>query len=228
MMGSRLSGFVVAFATIGGCEPSASIRSEPERGPGGGNFPPFAAISATPDDGLTGVPIAFSGAASVDPDAGPSALTYAWDFGDGATASGVDVGHTFGAPGVYDVLLTVSDGQDIGIKAITVHVVDAPAPSATRSSSALAIDDAGGALWVANADSGSVTRVDIAALQVSDEQAICQRPRTLALSPAGDRLYVACQGDAALVVADAVTLEIIASVPVGLEPHGVVVDPAGG
>jgi PKD repeat protein len=37
-------------------------------------------------------------------------LGYTWDFGDGTTASGATVSHTYAAPGIYTVTVTVSDG----------------------------------------------------------------------------------------------------------------------
>jgi PKD repeat protein len=66
---------------------------------------PTAAFSGT--GGVEGAPIAFSGAGSTDPNAG-GALSYAWNFGDGSTASGATVSHAFHA-GFYTVLLTVTD-----------------------------------------------------------------------------------------------------------------------
>ncbi len=35
--------------------------------------------------------------------------TWHWDFGDGSTGSGETLGHVYGAPGTYDVTLTVTD-----------------------------------------------------------------------------------------------------------------------
>ncbi len=52
----------------------------------------------------------FSGAASSDPDAGDSVVSYLWDFGDGSDpVEGVSPSHTFGAAGDYVVTLTVRD-----------------------------------------------------------------------------------------------------------------------
>lgn len=44
-----------------------------------------------------------------DPDGGP--VTFAWDFGDGATAVIPDLEHTYSAPGLYPVTLTVTDDE---------------------------------------------------------------------------------------------------------------------
>ena len=49
------------------------------------------------------LPIDFTGAGSSDPDG--DALAYAWDFGDGSTASGPTPRHTYAAEGVFPVIL---------------------------------------------------------------------------------------------------------------------------
>ena len=38
--------------------------------------------------------------------------TFHWDFGDGTTAEGADVMHTYHRPGVYQAQVTISDGDD--------------------------------------------------------------------------------------------------------------------
>jgi len=60
------------------------------------------------------VPVSFSGVASFDADG--DALSYAWNFGDGGTATGPVPAHTYTQAGLYGVVLTVSDGalNDIG------------------------------------------------------------------------------------------------------------------
>jgi PKD repeat protein len=39
-----------------------------------------------------------------------SGATLSWNFGDGATATGVALSHAYGAPGVYTVTTTATDG----------------------------------------------------------------------------------------------------------------------
>ncbi|MEP3469497.1 PKD domain-containing protein, partial [Marinobacter alexandrii] len=55
--------------------------------------------------------VAFDASASLDADG--DGLTYYWDFGDGASATGPLVAHTFASGGVYPVTLTVRDGTGL-------------------------------------------------------------------------------------------------------------------
>ncbi len=51
----------------------------------------------------------FDASASTDPDG--NTLTYAWNFGDGQTGTGVNPNHTYASDGARTVTLTVSDGS---------------------------------------------------------------------------------------------------------------------
>jgi RHS repeat-associated protein len=51
--------------------------------------------------------ITFSASGSTDPEGG--ALSYSWDFGDSATATGLEAVHIYNSPGDYTVTLTVED-----------------------------------------------------------------------------------------------------------------------
>jgi PKD domain/FG-GAP-like repeat/Bacterial Ig domain/FG-GAP repeat len=69
---------------------------------------PPVAVAGGPYTGVTGVPIAFDGTASHDPDGEP--LTYRWTFDDGRTATGPTPTMTFYAHGTFTATLVVSDG----------------------------------------------------------------------------------------------------------------------
>ena len=72
------------------------------------NTPPIA--NAGPDQTVqTLVSVAFNGSGSSDP--GGSIASYAWNFGDGATGTGVAPSHSYSSAGVYTVTLTVTDNQ---------------------------------------------------------------------------------------------------------------------
>ena len=51
----------------------------------------------------------FNADGSSDPDG--SIASYAWDFGDSTTGTGVTPSHTYAAGGTYQVILTVTDNQ---------------------------------------------------------------------------------------------------------------------
>ncbi len=83
--------------------------------------PPVAAFFAAPVFGTVPLLVNFDASASTDPDGDP--ITYTWDFGDGATATGITPSYTYTVPGSYLVTLTVSDGvlADIFTTTITVN-----------------------------------------------------------------------------------------------------------
>lgn len=73
------------------------------------NIPPQASFTFSPTVVNVGQAVSFDASASSDPDG--FIREYDWDFGDGTTASGVAVSHTYGAAGSYVVSLTVTDNQ---------------------------------------------------------------------------------------------------------------------
>ena len=66
--------------------------------------------------------------------AGANIVSYAWDFGDGATSSERDPQHTYAQPGTYDVSLTITDaGGQTSRRTMPYHIVGAPAADFTWS-----------------------------------------------------------------------------------------------
>lgn len=85
-----------------------SVVVSPGETDGGGptNQAPEASFSSS----CTGLTCAFDASGSSDPDGDD--LTYAWNFGDGQSDTGVSASHTYANAGARTVTLTVSDGTD--------------------------------------------------------------------------------------------------------------------
>ncbi len=92
----------------------------------GGNTPPVAAITAVPTNGSAPLEVNFNGSNSTD-DSGIA--SYSWDFGDGTTATGVNVDKTFIYSGTYNVVLTIT-ANDGGIDTETIEITSSGAPIA--------------------------------------------------------------------------------------------------
>jgi PKD repeat protein len=72
------------------------------------NVAPTAVASANPNPALEGSAVSFDSSGSGDPGSADN-LTYTWDFGDGSSANGQNVSHTYADNGNYTVTLTVTD-----------------------------------------------------------------------------------------------------------------------
>ncbi|SNS46681.1 PKD repeat-containing protein [Granulicella rosea] len=82
-----------------------------------------------PYSGAIGAPITFNGSGSSDPQG--QALTYAWTFGDGGSATGVSPTHTYTQPGGYSVTLVVTNASGIPASATSTASIAYPSPTVT-------------------------------------------------------------------------------------------------
>jgi PKD repeat protein len=89
---------------------------------GDANLPPVCDAGG-PYLGPVGVPLAFDGSGSDDPDIGGSIFTYRWSFGDGTTGVGVRPSHVYSVPGPYPVILTLTDNCAAAAACSTVAVI---------------------------------------------------------------------------------------------------------
>ena len=111
------------FLTTGGAEHDSFTISRST----GSNTPPVAAFTPT----CTNLACSFDGSSSNDPDG--TITGYAWNFGDSATATGVQPAHTYAAAGSYPVALTVTDNSGASITT-TRNVTVTAAPTTTYAS----------------------------------------------------------------------------------------------
>ncbi|GGO90610.1 hypothetical protein GCM10011584_22800 [Nocardioides phosphati] len=97
------------------------------------NHAPVAKATATPTTTHVGSPVTFDGTGSTDADG--DALTYAWTFPDGSTATGSSASHTWDTAGGRTVQLTVTDthGSSASTTVAVSVVNDAPTAAFTRS-----------------------------------------------------------------------------------------------
>jgi len=91
------------------------------------NNPPSASFTSS----CTDLACSFDGSASSDSDG--TIVSYAWDFGDGSTASGVTASHTYAAGGTFNVTLTVTDDGGAANSTSQNVTVSAPGGNITLS-----------------------------------------------------------------------------------------------
>ncbi|MEZ5644685.1 MAG: PKD domain-containing protein [Burkholderiaceae bacterium] len=97
---------------------------------------PIAVISYSPTEPAANEEVEFDGTGTLisNMPTGAAAVAYEWDFGDGKTARGATVTHTYTRAGTFRVTLTVTDSagrSGTSSEDVTVQAAD---PNATSSS----------------------------------------------------------------------------------------------
>lgn len=127
------TGSKTVSASNSACTGASGIRqvtvTDPGSGGGGGTL--AALFTFTPSSPTMGQSVSFSGTGSTGSPTG-----YAWEFGDGQSASGSTAAHSFAAAGTYNVRLTVTKpGTGTGClfgtcvaEKVTAVVVGGPPP----------------------------------------------------------------------------------------------------
>ncbi|MEK8033612.1 PA14 domain-containing protein [Ideonella sp. DXS29W] len=163
-------------------------------------------------------------------------VQYKWNFGDGTAetdwSTDGHASHVYTRAGLFTVTVTVRDGAGGQVSQGLVQRVQMPVSGAlpTQSTSLLADGAQGGAarLWVANADSGTVSVFDATTRNKLAEIAVGPQPRTLARAADG-RIWVTNQRGGSLSIIDPASLTVVATVmmPRASQPHGIVMSPSG-
>jgi DNA/RNA endonuclease G (NUC1) len=115
---------VDAIEALSGYDLLALLPDEIERIVEADDHAPVASAGG-PYAGVEGSAVPFSAAGSTDPDG--DMLTYAWDFGDGATGTGVGPTHAYADNDAYTARLIVTDPDGVADTAFaTVTIENAP------------------------------------------------------------------------------------------------------
>lgn len=111
-----------------------AIRRRAEQEPSA-EIPPSAAFTATPVTGAAPLTVSVNASGSTDVDG--TIVSYAWNWGDGTTGSGVIANHSYTSDGNYTITLTVTDNDGhTGTASQPVEVASsavAPVASFTRT-----------------------------------------------------------------------------------------------
>ncbi|WP_309112821.1 ThuA domain-containing protein [Saccharothrix sp.] len=91
------------------------------------NQRPVVTASASPNTGTAPLKVDFT-ASATDPD-GDTPISYTWVFGDGGTATGASVSHTYTAPGTFTAKVTATDSR--GASGSTTVAVTVRSPDVT-------------------------------------------------------------------------------------------------
>ncbi len=102
------------------------------------NQPPLAVASSDVTSGDVPLTVSFDASASSDPDG--DEMIYNWSFGDGASATGVVVSHTYTSEGTHAASVVVSDGNGGASSASLSITVTGDAPSNTDPEAVLSSD----------------------------------------------------------------------------------------
>ncbi|MCB9758455.1 MAG: PKD domain-containing protein [Alphaproteobacteria bacterium] len=141
----------------------ACTRGADDTGPTDDSAPLAQAVADAGEDltGLVGEPLTFDGSAS-------AGVSFTWDFGDGATAQGARVEHTYAEPGNFTAVLQVT-GEDGGRRSdrarAIVHLPLTETPP--RWSGPLALDPTRGLAWVVVPEADTLARVDLSSREVA-------------------------------------------------------------
>lgn len=100
------------------------------------HMPPKAVITVVNETLASNTTLYFNASKSLDPQA--FQLSYSWEFDNGTTASGREVGHVFEAPGRYNVTLNATSEGGLWNTTVQEIKVDEPKPVSTYPEFAIA------------------------------------------------------------------------------------------
>ena len=105
----------------GGSGDRSGVGTESPHGPFS-NATPSARFELYQDGGHGPLTVSVDGGSSEDQEG--SVLSYEWDFGDRAQATGVAASHTYSEPGAFTITLTVTDSGGASGQTAQLFTVD--------------------------------------------------------------------------------------------------------
>jgi hypothetical protein len=117
---------VDALETLTGYDLLALLPDDVEAAVEAGLKPPLGVVGGPYTATEGGAAVTMSAAGSLDPNG--TIVMYAWDFGDGATATGATVAHAYSQDGSYAVRLVVTDNDGLTDTVVTTAQVANVAP----------------------------------------------------------------------------------------------------
>jgi hypothetical protein len=147
---SKTAGAVIQLSVLCALLGSCTWFLPPDSGPGAQLT---AVIKASPAHGTAPLDVTFDASSSSDPVGEGMACT--WFFGDGSSASGERVTHTYGVGGTYQVLLIVEDNQ--GTSATASGTIEVSAQTAQVEDRTSETDAAGVATLTVGGEALSIT-----------------------------------------------------------------------
>jgi PKD repeat protein len=118
------------------------------------NQPPVSDLNG-PYTGTEGAAVLFSGSGSYDPDG--SIISFAWDFGDGNTSTGMNTTYTYAQGGTYSVTLVVTDNEGATDTNATTATINDTEPTADLSFEINPLETNFGAVEIGEEKSVSLT-----------------------------------------------------------------------
>lgn len=143
-----------------------------------------AGFSYTPSSPQPGQTVSFTGSAT----GGSPPYSFSWSFGDGASATGNPVSHSYSAAGSYTATLRVTDSTSASVSSTQIITVTGPADftiGATPNSFTLTAGTSGGSTVTLTSSDGFAGTVGLTATVSPPGPTTSLNPTTVGLSPGG-------------------------------------------
>ncbi len=174
--------------------------------------------------GVQGTPMSLSVAVESG-----TAASFAWEFGDGNTATSTtpSISHTYAAAGRYQVTVTATNAISSDQVTFFQRVHEPLLSSKAQSSMDMAYEQRadGDRVYIVNPDNDSVSVVNASTGALIGVVSVGDEPRSIALGN-GNQMYVVNKNSASITIFETSSLSITGTreLPRASRPHGIVID----